>query len=407
VGKRGLTLVELLIVIALATIIVGAVSTVFKEGINAFRIGENEIFLQRQTQRIMEEMIEGTETGIGIREALEVIEATETSLGFVPLWVDLYPNYYKEKKQEFVLTKKFKPGGSVPIGQIRTPESKRFVSVPVVFIYGGENSNNIVKFINPIPKGSDVRILYYPDPTEDEEVIMRYFWDKKLKRIFRTYKGKTEDIIKRDKKIKIVDFEFSYYDNLNNRIVPVYGYEQERETVVVEESKRRTLSAVGIRFVAERDMAKRELSSFVSVRALGGNLGTGIALGEGTEIKISDSHDIRTLVLDNLAGIEDKDKLEIEIFSARRTWKISIEFGIIDNQPYIIGYNVEYPKGEIVYSNKRKRPAREGLNLLKLGNDYYDYDDDKNVEDVVNMEGEVIFKVTKMDIESAAVFVRP
>lgn len=408
----GLTLIELLVVLVLAVIVMGVVTLVLREGLGAWKIGEGQVTLQRQTQRIMEEIIEGTDKSVGIREALEVIEATDVSLGLIPLWVDLYPNYMGDDKGEFILSKEFKPGGSVPLGQIRTPQGKSFISVPVVFIYGetGDfDSSAAVKFINPIPAGSDVRILFYPDASVDYSVIMRYYWDKELNRIFRTYKGETQDIIKRDKKLKVTDFKFSYYDNLNNLLVPVYGTDVERAPDISREtSGRSSLSAIGIEFVVEKDLVKRELSSFVSIRGLGGNLGTGLALSETTEIEIPDSRNIRTLVLDNIHGIKNNDRLEIEIgTSTGRIWKISIEFGIIEEKPYVLSFNVEYPKGTIVYSNTRQRPVGGGLNLLKIGNDYYDYDNDANVKDSVNIEGEAILKVVKMDVDAAAVFVRP
>jgi len=172
--------------------------------------------------------------------------------------------------------------------------------------------------------------------------------------------------------------------------------------------KKSSLSAVGIDFIVEKNNVLRELSSFVSIRGLGGNLGSGLALNEEMEVLIPDSKQIRTLALDNIWGISDDDKLDIEISGYGRTWKISIDFGISGAEPSILGFNIEYPPGSVVYTNKRIRPAKSGLNLLKLGNDYYDYDDDANVEDIVDVSGEEVkFRVTRMDISAAAIFVRP
>ncbi|MDP1854029.1 MAG: hypothetical protein Q8L26_07525 [Candidatus Omnitrophota bacterium] len=409
--RRGLTLIELLLVVILAATVIGVVSLVFRNSLDAWRVGESEVSLQREAQKIMEEMIEGGDRIPAIREALEVVEATETSFGFVPFWID-YSNDYRKESNEFILSKKVKAGSSVPIGQIKAPGAKQFSSVPTIFIYNKEKGPNShedkVRFINPIPVGSDVRILFHPDSSLEDNVIMRYFWDDKSKRIFRTYKGETNDVMKYAKKIKVVGLKLLYYDNLNHRLEAFYSA-QPGDSVSSARASAIPLSAIGIEVTLEDGSIKRELSSFVSIRTLGGNLGSGIILGEGSEVSIPDSRHIRTLVLDNLGGIGDNDTMELEISSVlSSTWKISVNFGIVNNEPYILGFEVEYPKGTVVYSNDHKRPANSGLNLLRLGNDYYDYDDDIHAEDVVRIEGNVVkLKVEKMNIGAAALFVRP
>lgn len=407
--KTGLTLIELIIVIALVVIVIGAVGLVFRQSLEYWGVGEAEVFLQNQAEKMMEEMLEGTDMMPAIREALEAVEATDVSFSFVSLWVDSY-NDYKGDSGEFSLSRAVKLGGALPIGQIKTPNSKNFVSIPTVFTFGKERKpgypDDKLRFINPIPKGSDVRILFHPDFLVDSTVIMRYYWDSNLQRVFRSYNGITEDVIKRDKKTKVINFKFSYYDNLNHQLEPVYG---SPKSSAVSSSRSSPLSAIGVDFVLEKNSVTRELSSFVGARALGGNLGAAVSLSEGVEIAIPNSKNIRTLVLDNLGGIEENNKLELEIESSfGSAWKISIDFGFVNSEPYILGFNVDYPKGSTVYSSNRKQPVKGGLNLLKFGNDYYDYDDDVNVEDVAKIEGdEAKLKITKMDIGSAAVFIRP
>lgn len=405
-GLAGLTLVELIIVVSLVAIVLGVVALVLRTGLSSWQFGESEALLQRETQLLLEEMIEGTDRIPGIREALEIIDATDTSLGLIPLWVDYYPEYKKDQRQ-FTLSKKFKSGAFMPIGQVRVRGSKEFMSVPVVFSQAKGESSNTVDFINPIPVGADVRVLFYPDPS-DESVVMHYYWDKNLRRIFRVYQGKTEDIIRRNKKMKVSECKFSYYDNLNKELIPVY----EGESVKISSSAgagRANLSAIGIKVTMEQNKVKRELSSFVSARLLGGNLGSGIMLSKGTEVEIPDSAHIKALVLDNIGGIAEGDKLEIEIKpSSGSTWKMKMDFGIVNDEPYIMGFSVEYPLGSNVYTNTHQRPVKGGFNLLRFGDDYYDYDNDNNVNDVVNIISDhVVLKVVRMDLEAAALFVRP
>lgn len=407
----GLTLVELLLVVVLAVTVISVVSLVFRNSLDAWRVGESEVSLQREAQRIMEEMIEGGDRIPAIREALEVVEAAETSFGFVPFWIDYYSDYRKESN-EFILSKKVKAGSSVPIGQIKVPGAKQFSSVPTIFVYSKENGPNSsedrVKFINPVPVGSDIRILFHPDASLDDNAIMRYFWDDKSKRIFRTYKGETSDVMKYAKKIKVVSLKLLYYDNLNHRLEAVY-LAQPGDLAPSAQASAAPLSALGIEITLEDGSIRRELSSFVGIRTLGGNLGSGLILTEGSEVNIPDSRHIRTLVLDNLGGIRNNDKIAIEISSAlSSTWKITVNFGIVNNEPYIVSFDVEYPEGTVVYSSDHKRPAKSGLNFLKLGNDYYDYDDDPHTEDIAGIEGDTVkLKVDKMNIGAAALFVRP
>ncbi|HDZ76924.1 MAG TPA: hypothetical protein ENH41_02425 [Candidatus Omnitrophica bacterium] len=409
-NKEGVTIIELLVVVVLIVGVISVIGLVLKGGLRAWFIGEGEFALQRQVQRIIMEIVEGSDNIAGIRETLEIIEVTPTSLGVVPLWIDIHRKYEEESK-EFVLSKQFKAGAALPIGQIKPPDSKKFFSVPILFKYGEERNpdspDDVVIFANDIPKGADVRIFFHPDATLDEQVIMRYYWDKESQKVFRTYRGWTEDVMRYGKGVNVIDFKFTYFDNLNNQIEPVYS---NKTGAAVVPERVSALSAIGIGCRVERGTLVRELSSFVSVRSLGGNLGSGLALTEGAIIRIPNSQNIRTLVLDNIAGVKQDDVLEIEVESSRssRIWKVSIKFGIVDGGPSIIGFDIDYPLGFTVYSSRRRRIIKKGLNLLKLGNEYFDYDDDKNVNDIVSIEGdEVTLRVAKMDIAAAAVYVRP
>jgi hypothetical protein len=135
-----------------------------------------------------------------------------------------------------------------------------------------------------------------------------------------------------------------------------------------------------------------------------------LALREGTRILIPDSKNIHTLLITNISGVSSKDELQIEaVPKAGKVWQLSVKFSRTGGaKPIIESYTIEYPPGHPVYTEYPRTSIDLGLNLLVLGaNGLYDYDDDEDIEDFVILEGDVVLKVEKMDIEGAGLFVRP
>ena len=91
-----------------------------------------------------------------------------------------------------------------------------------------------------------------------------------------------------------------------------------------------------------------------------------------------------------------------------RSWKVNIELGIKDKKEIIRRYRVEYPVGRVMYSETINLTTDLPLNFLTLGgNGRYDYDFDKDTDNVVNLEGDVELSVLRMDAAGAALFIRP
>ena len=91
-----------------------------------------------------------------------------------------------------------------------------------------------------------------------------------------------------------------------------------------------------------------------------------------------------------------------------KAWRITLELGIKDELPIIERYRIDYPPGFVVYSEKINFPLELPFSLLNIGaNGRYDYDFDKDVENVVNLKGDVFLSVEKMTAQGAALFVRP
>ena len=85
-----------------------------------------------------------------------------------------------------------------------------------------------------------------------------------------------------------------------------------------------------------------------------------------------------------------------------------IELGYDDKTPILKRYSVQYPAGRTVYAETINLTTDLPLNFMNLGgNGRYDYDFEKETNNVANLEGNVELVVTKMDADGAALFIRP
>ena len=137
-GNRGFTIVEILISMTVLAIIAGVEVMLLQAGLESWRYGDARVNLQRASDHLMEQLLEGGYDGEGIRDGVELSRGELHVIGFVPLWTDRshQPDPVRNRDQKFVLERQFKPGAPTPIGQVQKPGSSDFVSVPVKFTYG-------------------------------------------------------------------------------------------------------------------------------------------------------------------------------------------------------------------------------------------------------------------------------
>ena len=191
-----------------------------------------------------------------------------------------------------------------------------------------------------------------------------------------------------------------YYDNANTLITDFKW---------VDEKDLNVITGIEVYIEAQLGQYTQSLINFVNLRNAPMRSGY-LALREGTRIIIPDSHDIHTLLITNISGVGSGDELHIEaIPKYGKTWRVKVVFSRVGSaKPQIESYTIEYPPQHVVYTEYPRFSTDVGLDLLTLGGgDLYDYDDDEDTEDFVMLEDEVVFKVTKMDIEGAGLFVRP
>ncbi len=409
-GQRGVTFVELLICIAVLSIIAGIDVALLKGGLDAWVIGASRVSLQRVSDDVMEILLEGGYEEDGIRDGVEMREASLDVIGFIPLWTDRShtPSATSNREQKFILERQFKPGGTTPVGQVKEPDSENFAVVPVRFDYGSsrdpDKRDDVVQFLEPIPSMSEIRILYTPDGDSDPEVIKFFRWDPQTKHVYSSYGGVTKDLLRFYDNVTVERCAFLYYDNLNRLITMDAG-----ESLSSLSLKRAT--GVKIYLLLRRGEERKELTSFTSVR----NISTiGATITEGAELPISTPDKIKAFSLGDFYGFKRSGIVELVVKTAQhKGLKIWLKFKEAPKEEDLIleRFRMESPPGKILASAilEQTIAKNEFVSLLTLDRTgLYDYDDDEDMKDMVVVTGEnPTVTVTRLDFEGASLFTRP
>lgn len=409
-GSLGFTIVEILISLSVMAIIAGLDVMLLQTGLDSWRYGSERVSIQRAADELMENLLEGGYDGEGIRDAVELKEASLTTIGFVPLWTDRSqrPEPVKNREQKFTLEKQFKPGAPTPVGQIRKPDTLDFVAVPIKFTYGEKRDpkarDDVVQFSDPIPIGSEIKILYTPDGENDPEVVKFFRWDPTAKKVYDSYGGKTKDLIQKEKTILVERCVFLYYDNLN-RLIPMTDGESLSSLAI----KRAT--AVKLYLILRHDNTRWELTSFTNVR----NVATiGATISEGVELPMPTPNAIKAFSLGDFYHLKKDGVVELVVRTrTHKGWKVRLKFKAAPREEDLIleRFQIESPPGKILTSAilEQTIAANEFVSLETLDRTgLYDYDNDEDVNDLVNVTGaNPIVTVTRLDFEGASLFIRP
>ncbi len=406
-GKSGLTLIELLIAISLTTIVGGAIGMIFNAAMETWRFGEEMASFEAVVPPLVNQISEGDYENPGIVDALVITEASSTSIGFVPLFMDHFDyDSFSNEKEIFTLSFPYQSGSPLPKGQVREEGSKSFRNIRTLFLPGGsegsEKEEDRIQFLDEIPKGAAVRVIYRPNHEKDPHAIMRLRYDAATKEFTREYLGEVETLGKNSFRVLITDVHFEYFSNTNDQVLP------ESTDGFLSDSEKQQITAAKILVMGKKADTEKALVQFINMRNLGLST-TGIVLEEGMELTIPSSSDIRALAIVNLTRIQGDSTLAFEIESpGGETWLAHLNFGLVDEKPTLMDYTVEYPAGKTVLKQAVFLPVSRGFDMLTFdGTGKYDYDDD-GVDDIVLFEDNpVTFRVTEMDIGGAALQVRP
>ncbi len=397
--RRGFTLIELLISIAIAGLITAATYLSLDTALDSWGYSQDHLALQKVISEVMEEVVNGTSRTYGIMDSLETVAAGSDYIEFVPPWTD---DTHSVASEDFVyhLNRKVKPGTGVPIGEIKLPEARKYQIIPVKILDLEDSAISQVKLGIAAPLGSDLRFTYQPDP-KGAGVTRKIWWDPDTQQVYLEDASGIENISRNPFGVKILTMQFRYYDNANNLI---------SDRNWIDESDLNMITGVEIYMETELKGGKHQsLINFVNLRNAPMRSGY-LPLRQGIKIPVPDSKDIHTLLLSNISGVSSGDELEL-LFEpeAGRSWRINLKFEHISlSKSTIESYTIEYPAARPVHIEYPRSKIEEGLDLLTVGpNGLYDYDDDSDIKDFVNLEGKVMLSVAKMDIEGAGLFVRP
>ncbi len=405
----GVTLVELLVSLAVLGIIGGVNGAILSAGLDSWSHIQQQLSLQQVSDETMGMLMEGGFDEQGLRDAVELKEARTEQMAFVPLWIDLShkPNPILNKGQRFILEKQFKTGAAIPVGQVRLPESDEWQTVPVAFESSPgldpKHPDDAVTFLNPIPLGSAIRVIYTPDASVHPETVMAFRFDPESKKIFRSYSGKTEMIPKRLQGVETDRLAFLYYDNLN-RLLP--------SNRSPGSSELRRITGVKVYLAFSKNQERRESTSFTNVR----NVQTlGVTISKGSVVPISGPQAVRAFSMGDLSGLTKREgTVELAVKSQGRfRWKIRLQFRAGEDSSRLVleRFEIQAPIGQIRTSGIVNQPVSrsEFVDLMSIDRTgLFDYDDDEDISDtIVVPEGPNFLEVTECDFETAALFIRP
>jgi prepilin-type N-terminal cleavage/methylation domain-containing protein len=401
-ARKGLTLIELLVAISIASMVTIGIEQLLDTALTAWRVSIEEVTISKLSEEMLQEMIEGNDDFSGVRDALEVVEAEPGTLKFVPMWVDAFRRIPEDGK--FYLTKHLRAGTPTPLCEIKFPGTKEFQSYPAA-LYGGDVSSarQWIEFGFPIKPGTTVLVGYQPDIRAHPELVMEYRWENEAGKLWRLYNGSSTEFALRREGIKINSVQFTYYDGRNKEI----DVKRSQHSKISALSQ---ITAVKMALAFEGKQFKKTASSLVNIRALGKS-GQGILLSEGLEVPLPDSEHIRVLQLVNFVGVSNGHVIELKISfpKAQNSWRIKLVLGTEEGVPLLKRYEIYYPGSQLVSGKSESWPLNQGLDLLSIDLDgLYDYDDDAGVTDEVMFKGdEITLSVIQTDPEGVMVVVRP
>ena len=405
INIRGLTLIELLIAITIASFLIGITALILQTSFEAFSIGEEELRFTKAFDETLDEITNGGIVNYGIKDALEMLDITPSSITFVPLWVDdthtttsRHENPETVARTPFILNRPFKAGGPLPITEILT--EKGWKVIPAIFVFGDgeteEKSKDLVYLSNPVRAGQKIRFAFQPEAKDSPDTAMTIAW--RDGNLTRRYKNKTQIIPKHKVPgITLSGFKLGYFDNTNKTVEPI------KDLIP-------NITAVKVDLNFDVKDETKQAFAFINLRNTRVS-GTGLIIQQGTRLKIPDSGDIRVFTLSNVTGIKKGGFIELEAHGEHGIgWKVKIELDYYNDRPVLKKYSIEYPPGSAVYSRTVNLTLELPLNFMDLdpvGRYDYDFDPAENRNNIVNLEGDVELEVTRMDARGAALFIRP
>ncbi len=409
--KKGFTLIEVILSVAIIAILGGVIALLTGSIIESWQYTQNRLELQKASSDIMNELIQGGFEATGIRDAADFVSCGLDSMIFIPLWVDdsHQPDPIANKEQKFTLNRQFKVGSSVPLAQTQKLDSTDWATASVKFKYGESNRkgylDDVVQVLNPIPYGAKVKFTFTPDPAFYPDTQKSFTWNEEDKHIYSRYKGEARDLLRTMPKVKAEKLTFIYYDNLNQEIPMSSGS-------YLSNAQIKRTTAVKVYLLLSKKGDWRESVSYVNIR---NTQGVGVSIIEGSVVPMPSSVRIRALSLGNFFG-RKKEGLVRLIIKPKNYRELVIQLKIIPDPSSserlkVERFQMESPRGKTLVSGfiNQTFMDTEFINLLTLDRSgFYDYNDDEGVGDFYIAEEEPVFlEVERLDFAGASLFVKP
>lgn len=407
--KKGFTLVEAMLSIAIAAVVTGTIILVLQSGLECWRYGQERLSVQKAASDIMDILTEGGYDSDGIRDAVEIERANARSFTFVGLWRDdsHKPDSVKNPEQRFTLNRQYKAGSSLPLGQIRKEGSYDWETVPIKFYYASgidaKNPDDEVVYIDEIPPLADLRIIFKPNAKADPRVAKTFYWDPVYKKIFETYDEVTKNVLKYDTGTEVDYLHFTYFDGLNQPVLPP----NPEADLPLKDLNR--VTAVKIYLRVKKGPEYKEQTSYINIRS---TIGGGIAVSEGSIIPMPNSEDVKAFYIGNFQGVRGPSTIELEVAPRiGKAWKVRLDIAPSGQELVLTNFSIDYPIGTTVFFDRpfSKFKSNDSINLLTIDRGgFYDYDDDEDIRDAVLVKGEdIVLTVKRLDVDGANLYVKP
>jgi len=411
IDKRGFTLIEVILSVAIVAILGGVVAFLTASVIESWQYIQTRLDLQKASSDIMNELIQGGFEATGIRDAAEFVSCGVDGITFVPLWVDdsHTPDPIGNKEQKFTLNKQFKVGSSIPLAQIQESGSTEWATAAVKFKYGESNRkrdlDDVVQVLDPIPKGAKIKFTFTPDFTFYPETQKSFTYNGEDKHIYSMYKDETKDLLRTMPGVKVERLRFIYYDNLNQEI-PLTS------EAYLSGAQIKRVTAVKAYILSTKKGDWREAASYVNVRNVSG---VGVSIITGSTVPLPSSTRIKALSLGNFFGRKKKGIVRL-VIKPENYRELVIQLKIVDDPSSperlkVDKFQMESPRGRTLVSSFLNQTfmSTEFINLLTLDRSgFYDYDDDEGVKDFYIAEEEpILLEVERLDFSGASLFIKP
>jgi len=211
VREAGFTLLELLLAIALVSVIMLGVTSLLAATFESFRSAEERIACRAYLRDALHDLIEGGFRAPGLRDAAALLEARADRVRFVaPLLETLHPG----RDGVHPLARRFHPGASPPTFEVR--RDGRWVAHPARVAFDYKRNEVVVPAVLLDREGLALR--YLADPESAPSTVFEVGRDARSKHLVRR-RGSQRDVLSgRTLGIDEARLQLRYFDRLGREL---------------------------------------------------------------------------------------------------------------------------------------------------------------------------------------------